>query len=248
MDETGYDLLAIAAHPDDAELGCGGALAQAAAAGHRVAVLDLTAGERASRGTPELRQAECQSASARLGLADRLGLHWPDAAIVSAPEPRDQLAALLRKLRPKILLAPYWQDRHPDHAAAGQLARDACFAAGLRAADGTPSFRPERIFHYMLHHPFDPSFVLDISAQWDRKWAAIQAYASQFSPTAGTATALSGSAFLRMIEARAIHYGSMVGARFGEPFHAPGPLPMTALPGLELPHRREGDLPPYAMF
>ncbi|TCZ54234.1 bacillithiol biosynthesis deacetylase BshB1 [Roseicella aquatilis] len=247
VDAAPFDLLAIAAHPDDAELGCGGALAQAAGTGARVAVIDLTLGERASRGTPALRRAERDAASAILGLGGRFDLHLPDAAITALPEPREQLAALLRRLRPKVVLAPYWEDRHPDHAAAGRLAREACFAAGLRGADAAPPFRPERVFHYMLHHPFEPSFVLDISAQWERKQAAIRAYASQFGHGEGVATALSGPGFLRMIEARAIHYGSMIGVPHGEPFRAPGPLAATVVPGLDVPHRAPGELPPYAM-
>jgi len=243
-----YDLVAIAAHPDDAELGCGGALVQAAAAGARVAVIDLTRGERASRGIPALRQAEREAASAILGLAGRFDLHLPDTAVVALPGQRERLAVLLRRLRPKILLAPYWEDRHPDHAAAGRLAREASFAAGLRDAEGTAPFRPERVFHYMLHHPFEPSFVLDISAQWERKQAAIRAYASQFGDTQGPATALSGTSFLRMVEARAIHYGAMAGFAYGEPFGVPGPLAVTAIPGLATPHRGPGELPPYAMY
>jgi LmbE family N-acetylglucosaminyl deacetylase len=117
------------------------------AAGARVAVVDLMLGERGNRGTPALRQAEREAASAILGLAGRFDLHLPDAAVVALPGPRERLAALLRRLRPKILLAPYWEDRHPDHAAAGRLTRDACFAAGLRDAESAAPFRPERGFH-----------------------------------------------------------------------------------------------------
>ena len=142
--------------------------------------------------------------------------------------------ALLRELRPRVLLAPYPSDRHPDHAAAGRLAREACFLAGVqRFGDGDPIV-PQRLYHYMLHEPFEPTFVIDVDAVWERRTEALQAYASQFGrPSQERATAIAGHAFLDMLDARAVVHGALIGAARGEAFHCPGPLLVDGLPGLD---------------
>ena len=228
---VGTDILAIAAHPDDAEVGCGGVLIQAADAGLRVAVADLTSGELATRGSPGTRAGERARASELMRLSERIDVGLPDGSLGTDPEHRDAVIRLIREVRPALVLAPYPEDRHPDHAAAGRLARDASFLAGVaKLAAGAPH-RPERVYHYMLHHPFTPSFVVDVSAVWERKWAAVTAYESQFGEAPHAHTELAEGRLLRMVEDRAGFHGAMIGAERGEAFHYPGPVPLRFLPG-----------------
>ncbi len=247
------DILAIAAHPDDAELGCGGSLLLAAGKGLSVAIADLSMGEMSSRGTVESRQMEAKNATHILGLKERRNLGFPDSQIGSDSSHLQSLIQLIRETRPRIVLAPYWEDRHPDHQATARLVKEACFFAGVaKIGDGEP-YRPTRLFSYMLSYPFTPSFVLDISAVWERKMEAIRAYQTQFrSSEDGIATALSQPGFLKFVEARAIWFGAMIGAAYGEPYYMPGPVPMAELPGAIAPSDfDEADnkpLPPYTMF
>lgn len=229
------DVLAIAAHPDDAEAGCGGALLLAAAAGARTAIADLTAGEASTHGSRQQRARERDRASVLLGLARRVTLDLPDTALGSDVSHRVAVVALLRELRPRVLLAPYPSDRHPDHAAAGRLAREACFLAGVRRfGNGGDPHVPRRLYHYMLHEPFEPTFVVDVDAVWERRTEALEAYASQFGRAPQErATAIAGRAFLDMLDARAVAHGALVGAARGEAFHCPGPLLVGGLPGLD---------------
>lgn len=228
------DVLALAAHPDDAEVGCGGALVLAARAGARTAIADLTGGEASTQGAPAERARERDAASDLLGLAERVALGLPDTRLGTDPGHRDALVAVLRDLRPRVLLAPYPSDRHPDHAATGRLAREACFLSGVRKAAPEELHVPERLYHYMLHEPFTPSFVVDVSPVWSQRAAAIAAYASQFGrESEDSETAIGDGGFLVMLEARATCYGAMVGAARGEPYLSAGPLPAIGLPGLD---------------
>ena len=228
------DVLAIAAHPDDAEVGCGGVLIQAAAAGLRTGVVDLTAGERATRGTPRQRSAERDRASEVMGLATRTDAGLPDTGLGTDPSHRAAVIRLIRELRPGIVLAPYPDDRHPDHAAAGRLAREGSFIAGVgKIGEGEPH-RPTSVYHFMVHHPFTPSFVVDVSRVWDRKVEAMLAYESQFgTEDLDPQTALAGGGFVSLIDARARFHGAMIGAERGEAFHSPGPVPLRFLPGVQ---------------
>ncbi len=227
------DLLAIGAHPDDVEMACGGALALATAAGHRVVVADLTGGEMSTAGTPEQRRRERDRASEVLGLAGRVALDLPDAALGSEPAHREALVALLRELRPRIVLAPHTDDRHPDHAATGRLVREAAFLAGVEKVGTGAPHRPTRLYHYLMHHTVEPTFVLDVSDVWERRMESVRAYESQFGAPAGEAsTEIGEPAFLEMIAARAVVYGAMVGVERGEPYVTVGPLLATGLPGL----------------
>jgi N-acetylglucosamine malate deacetylase 1 len=235
------DILAFGAHPDDAEVGCGGVLIGAADRGLRTAVVDLSRGEAATRGDPETRQRECDRATKLLRLAVRTGLDLPDGAVGTVPGHRPALVAAIRELRPRVVLAPYPEDRHPDHAAAGRLAREACFLSGVAEVGEGEPHRPRALFHYMLHQPFDPSFVVDVTDVWDRKMVAVAAYESQFGDT-GPATEIGGPFFMDLLEARATLHGAMVGVRRGEAYHAPGPVGLSALPGLE------GEVPAYRMY
>jgi bacillithiol biosynthesis deacetylase BshB1 len=232
------DILAFAAHPDDAELGCGGSLILAADQGRRVAVADLSAGERSTRGTVEQRAQEAKAAGDILGLHARFSLGLPDTAIGTTPEHRLPLIALIRATRPRLVLAPYWQDRHPDHAATSRLVQEACFLAGVRQVGSGAPHRPARLYYYSIHQPFIPSLVVDVSTVWERRMAAALAYESQFRPAGDTLqTAINQPGFMRLQEARAIWFGAMIGAAYGEPFLSHGPVPAHGLPGLDGPER-----------
>jgi len=243
------DILAFSPHPDDAELGCGGSLILAADRGLRVAIADLSAGEMSTRGAPEERQLERGRAAEKLGLSVRLSAGLPDSQIGASPAQRLPIIQLIRETRPRIVLAPYAQDRHPDHVGASKLVKEACFLAGVgKIGTGRPH-RPEGVYYYMIHHPFTPSLVVDISAVWERKMAAVNAYQSQFQPDGGESlTAISSPDFLRYIEAQSIVFGAMIGATYGEAFHLPGPVALRELPGLGGAHPPPGELPSYRVF
>lgn len=233
MDEA-LDILAFAPHPDDVELGCGGSLILAADRGWRVAVADLTEGEMSSRGTPATRQLEKAHATKILGLTARFSVGLPDGLIGMHPEHRLPVIELLRRTRPRIVLAPYWEDRHPDHVRASTLVREACFFGGVgKIGNGVP-YRPPQLFYYVLHTPFTPSFIMNVSDVWQRRMAAVQAYDSQFGASAGEVeTALSHPSFLRALEARAIWFGWMIRAAYGEPFLSATPPSVTVFPGMQ---------------
>ncbi len=242
---TAVDVLAVAAHPDDAEVGCGGVLALCARSGARTAIADLTNGELSTNGTPELRQREASEAAEILGLATRVAVGLPDGSVGVGADHRDVVVELIRRLRPRIILAPYpVDDRHPDHAAAGRLVREASFFAGVaKRASGEPH-RPDRLYHYMLHHLFEPTFVVDVSPVWEQRLAAIAAYRSQFDRAlAEQRTAIGGSSFLDFLTARATVHGAMVGVPRGEAYHCVGPVGLDRLPGL-VPGAATEDRPP----
>ena len=221
------DVLAFAPHPDDAEIGCGGSLARAVKAGLRVGIADLTAAEKSTRGDPRRRQEEAAVAAGILGLTERFGLGLPDTRVGSEVEHRDLVIEAIRRTRPRVVWAPYGHDRHPDHAATAKLVADAVFLAGVAKVATGPPHRPSRLYHYMIHHPFPPTFISDISAVWEQKAAAIEAFESQFGPDPDEpAGVVRRPGFLRHVEARAIHYGAMIGVSHGEPFHCEGPVAM----------------------
>jgi len=228
---TRVDVLAIGAHPDDVELGCGGTLAVLAAAGRRIGILHLTSGEAGTRGTPEARRLEAERAAEALGAAELAFLDCGDGGLRTGPAQEDELIAALRRFRPELVLGPTPSDRHPDHGRAHRLVADACFYAGLaRRGEGEPH-RPAAVYSYMQHDPFEPSFVVDVTSGWEHKMRALDAYESQIHPggegaeaTAGPATKVASPEFRRMIEGRARHFGQLVGAELGEPFRSPLPL------------------------
>lgn len=217
------DVMAVMAHPDDAELLCAGALLRSADAGGATAVLDLTRGEGGSFGTVDGRAAEAARASEVLGVAVRRSAGLPDGALENTPAARAVVAGIIRELRPRVVITHWPEARHPDHRAASGLARDACFLAGVRNApvDGEP-FRPHKLLYCLTYaeHAPKPTFVLDISDVMERKLAAIGAFESQV----GGKTAL-GDVFpggdrpiLAQIEALHAQYGSWIRARYGEPY------------------------------
>jgi bacillithiol biosynthesis deacetylase BshB1 len=217
------DLLAIFAHRDDAELGCGGTLAKAARNGYKVGILDLTRGEMGTRGSAEIRAAEAQRAAATLGVSIRENLELPDAGIVNEPATREKLARAIRRLQPKVVIAPALAGRHPDHRVAGQLVRDACFVSGLaKVAPDTPKHRPLKILHCMTYRQdyVRPSFVVDISADFEKKIDAVRCYASQFEGVVQAGEVYpNGEPLEDVVRHYAAYYGTLIRKRYGEPFY-----------------------------
>ncbi|MFN8667922.1 MAG: bacillithiol biosynthesis deacetylase BshB1 [Gemmatimonadaceae bacterium] len=219
------DLLAIVAHPDDAELTCGGTLIKASRAGRRTGILDLTAGEMGSRGTPELRAAEAARANEILGVTTRETLGLPDSGITNTPETRRLVARALRRLQPRIVIAPAPAPfgRHPDHRVAAELIRDATFVAGLRKLeDDLAPFRPHKVVHCITYREdyLKPTFVVDISDTLDDKLAAIRCYRSQFDDAVQAGEVYpNGEPLYEIVRHQAAHYGSLIRTRYGEPFY-----------------------------
>jgi bacillithiol biosynthesis deacetylase BshB1 len=222
MDETQQhvDILAIAAHPDDVEQTCGGTLLRMAEMGYRTGILDLTAGEMGTRGTPEQRIAESEEAARRLLVSWRGNLRFPDARLENTISARMTLAMQIRLLKPRVVILPYWEGRHPDHYRASELGFEACFLAGLRKLDEeTEPHRPYKIVYASQYANVPPSFVVDITAQFERRMAALLAYRSQYG-----AAPEGGDLFPREAEIRerlgaiARFYGNLIGVRYGEPF------------------------------
>lgn len=219
------DLLAIFPHPDDAELTCGGTLLRSARQGHRVGILDLSAGEMASRGTVAERAAEANRAAGLLQVSVRENLGLPDSRLANTPETRLAVAMVLRRLRPQVVIttAPSPFGRHPDHRLAAELVRDACFVSGLRMLEPSlPPHRPRKVLHAISFREdyLKPTFVVDISAELEQKLAAIGTYESQFSgATQAGEVYPNGEPLLDIIRHQAAHYGSLIRVQYGEPFH-----------------------------
>ena len=216
------DLLAIAAHPDDVELTCGGTLIKMARRGYKTGILDLTAGEMGSRGTPETRGREAAKAAKLLGVAWRGTLGVPDSDVQPARQHKLKLAGMIRELRPKTVILPYWEARHPDHYHASTLGYEGCFLAGLKqlALDGEP-YRPFKILYSTSYAAVRPSFVVDITKEFERRRKAILAFGSQFRPAKGAPKSKVFLAIDRLedeMNQLARHYGQMIGVRYGEPF------------------------------
>lgn len=234
------DVLAIGAHPDDVELGCGGTVALLAQQGKKVGILHLTRGERGTRGTAEERLAEAERAAEILGAADVGFLDCGDGGLRTGEEEEDALIEGIRAWRPDLILGPTPHDRHPDHGRAFQLVEAACFYAGLRNRGTGEPHRPATVFSYMQHDPFEPRFVVDVSRVWETKMAACRAYRTQIyqgedRQPPGAVTKVSTREFSLMVEGRARHFGAMIGADYGEPFWTRLPLavrdPLALLPG-----------------
>lgn len=216
------DLLAIMAHPDDAELLCGGTLLRAADQGHRTAILDLTRGELGSRGSPELRHEEAQRSATILGLAERVNAGLPDGHLQNTDAARRLIVEQLRRLRPRTVILQYTEGRHPDHRIGAELARDACFLSGLRNYPGDgDKFRPSKVCYAISFREDNvkPTFVVDISAQFDRKLHAVMAFTSQFEGvTQAGELHPTGQPLVELIATQNAHYGSLIRTRYAEPF------------------------------
>ena len=226
------DCLVIAAHPDDAEISVGGTLLKLTQAGKKVGVVDVTRGELGTRGTAEDRARESAAASEILGLSVRHNLDAGDGRVVVTPELRERLAAIIREHAPDLVLCHHTEDLHPDHAASGQLAREAWYLAGLgrlaEEAGGAPAHRPQRIYEFLGHVPFDPTFVVDIGSVWEQKVALVRAYSSQLAPLDESDEGehfLFGADILQRMETKARFFGERAGLKYGEPLLHRGPLP-----------------------
>jgi bacillithiol biosynthesis deacetylase BshB1 len=217
------DLLAIAAHPDDVELSCGGTMLKAAAQGYKTGIIDLTAGEMGTRGTPETRLKEAAQAGRILGVAHRENLRLPDAHLKVCDEYKFAVAKRIRALRPHTVILPYWEGRHPDHYNAAQLSYEGCFLAGLKQLPiGGEAFRPFKILYATAYvRDVRPTFVVDITPYFARRYKAILAYHSQFRPTAKDKKSKVHIPLDRLhqeVNLLAGYYGLMAGVQYAEPF------------------------------
>lgn len=216
------DLLAIAAHRDDVELTCGGTLIKAAKQGRKTAVIDLTAGEMGTKGDARTRAEEAEKAAKIMKLSARENLGLPDAAIINDPTTRALVARAIRRFKPRVVIAPARQGRHPDHRVTAELVRDACFIAGLaKVAPEVPKHRPHKVVHCVsFRQDFEkPTFVVDISDELEQKLEAIACFTSQFEgATQAGEVYPTGGPLLDVVRTFATYYGAMIRTRFGEPF------------------------------
>lgn len=216
------DLLAIVPHPDDAELLCGGTLIRAADVGHETGILDLTTGELGTRGTPEQRRAEAERASRVLGLAERRNLGLLDARIRNDDDSRVRLIEAIRELRPRTVILPYLEGRHPDHRIAAELGYDACYLSGLKNYPAAgDAHRPTKVLYAAAYreHTLKPTFVVDTSEVFERKLEAIRCYGSQFDNVKAMGELYPAAVPLYdLVRIQDAHYGSLIRAAYGEPF------------------------------
>ncbi|MGA2384824.1 MAG: bacillithiol biosynthesis deacetylase BshB1 [Gemmatimonadales bacterium] len=216
------DLLAIAAHPDDVELACGGTLAKAVLQGYRVGILDLAAGEAGTRGSAALRAREAAAGAKALGVHQRVNAGLRDAHLHNTDETRRVVIEWIRRFRPRTVILPFPVGRHPDHRIASELGRDACYLAGLERYDAAgKAHRPHKILYALAYRedPVKPSFVVDISDTFAAKMKALHCYKSQFdgAKRAGEIHP-TGQPLYELVETKAGHYGSLIRVRYGEPF------------------------------
>ncbi len=218
--EKPLDVLAIAAHPDDVEQTCGGTLIRMAGQGYRTGVLDLTAGDMGSRGTPEIRLQEADAAAREMGLSWRGNLRLPDARLENTISVRMTLAMEIRNLRPRVVILPYWEARHPDHYRASEIGFEACFLAGLKKLDEeTEPHRPHKIVYSSLYANVTPSFVVDISDHFERRMAALFCYQSQYGQSKEARELFPDQQEIReRLGSIARFYGNLIGVKYGEPF------------------------------
>jgi bacillithiol biosynthesis deacetylase BshB1 len=216
------DVLAIAAHPDDVELTCGGTLLKMAQRGYKTGILDLTAGEMGTRGTPEIRAKEAAKAATLLAVKWRGTLGVPDSDVQPSRQHKLRLAAVIRELRPKTVILPYWEARHPDHYHASTLGYEACFLAGLKQLPlQGEAYRPFKILYSISFADVRPTFIVDITAQFKQRHKAILSYGSQFLPPKTEKKSKVRLAIDRLeadMNQLARHYGQMIGVDYGEPF------------------------------
>ena len=222
------DVLVFAAHPDDAELAMGGTIAKFTNNGNKVGIIDLTRGEMGSRGSADIRQREAFKAAIILKTSIRENLLIPDGHIELSDENIRKIVILIRKYRPKIIFAPYFNDRHPDHINASKITKSAMFVSGLskvKTSDREVSqsaYRPAKLLYYMQTYTFEPSFIVDISEFYDDKMRAVHAYGTQFynPKLKEPETFISSPEFIEYVKARLTFYGFQIGKKYGEPFYS----------------------------
>lgn len=224
------DVLVFGPHPDDIEICAGGLVLSLRAQGYTVGGVDMTAGEAGTRGSPADRTREAQAGAEILGLAFRECLGLPDGRIALDEPSRDRVIEVIRRHRPRLVVAPVPIDHHPDHSRTGSLVKEARFLAGCaRIGPDTPAWRPGRVLFYPSRENMEPSLVVDISDHFERKMEAVRAHRSQLHDphSVGPPTAIASAGFLGVIEARATAYGSLIGVAKGEPYLVDGPLSVT---------------------
>ncbi|WP_317890557.1 bacillithiol biosynthesis deacetylase BshB1 [Acidicapsa ligni] len=218
------DVLAIAAHRDDVEQTCGGTLLRMKARGLRTGILDLTQGESGTRGSAAERFAEAEGAAHILGVTTRQALDLPDGAVANTLENRLKIVKVIRDLRPRVVILPYWEARHPDHATCSTLGYEACFLAGLSKLEGNrvedlPPHRPFKIIYASLYADVRPSFIVDITPFIDQRHASLMAYKSQYAnQQQGGGLFVPEEEIRERTFAEARHYGLLAGVKYGEPF------------------------------
>jgi N-acetylglucosamine malate deacetylase 1 len=233
------DVLLFGAHPDDVEWGAGGTVLKLQVSGTSLGIVDLTRGEMGSRGTPEERDREAEEAASWMGAKFRVNLSLPDCGVIDTVENRKLVASVIRRWRPKLVLAPYWTDRHPDHAATGNLIRNAAVYCTLKkSSDPNPPHKPSAYLYYLLHHFTPPGIVVDITAVYQRKLELLRMHASQFSKTAEGfgVVPLGMNDYLFGLESRDRFFGSLIGVHHGEAFVSEVPLKLGSIS--ELPSLR----------
>ncbi|MDP2301350.1 MAG: bacillithiol biosynthesis deacetylase BshB1 [Ignavibacteria bacterium] len=222
------DVLIFGAHPDDAELSMGGTIAKLTSLNYKIGIIDLSRGELGTRGTAETRQKEAFQAGIILKIAKRENLSIPDGEIQKNKENISKIIMAMRRYRPKIVFAPYKNDRHPDHVATSRLVKEASFFSGLpkiktfdKEINQAP-YRPAKLYYFMQTYTFEPSFIIDITEKFNVKMEAVKAYSTQFfdPKSIEPETFISRPEFLEFIESRAQFYGFKIGKRYGEPFYA----------------------------
>ncbi|HVO73638.1 MAG TPA: bacillithiol biosynthesis deacetylase BshB1 [Ignavibacteriaceae bacterium] len=221
------DALIFAAHPDDAELTMAGTIAKLSCSNYKVGIVDFTRGELGTRGTAETREKEACQAAVILKLAIRENLLIPDGSIQRNKENLMKVVTAIRRYKPKIIFAPYFNDRHPDHIDASKLVKEAMFVSGLAKVQtfdkevAQEAYRPKKLFYFMQTYGFEPTFIVDVSDYFELKMKAVRAFESQFyDPNSKEPeTFISQPEFLSFIEARAKVYGFRIGKKFGEPFY-----------------------------
>jgi len=221
------DVIVFAAHPDDAELSMGGTIIKLTRSNKKVGIIDFTRGELGTRGTPEIRQKEAFDAASILKVAVRENLEISDGNIIDNKENLMKVVMTIRRYKPKIIFAPYFNDRHPDHIDTSKIVKRAMFASGLSKVKtfnkevAQEACRPAKLFYYMQTYTFEPSFIIDISESFEDKMKAVKAYASQFHnpKSSEPETFISKPGFIHYVESRAYYYGFQIGKKCGEPFY-----------------------------
>ncbi|MBI4535589.1 MAG: bacillithiol biosynthesis deacetylase BshB1 [Ignavibacteriae bacterium] len=231
------DVLAIGAHPDDVELTCSGTIIKIVKQGRKVGLVDLTAGELGTRGSPEIRAEEAAEAAKLLGVSVRENLGLPDGNIEVNPTNRLRLIQLIRKYQPEVLLFPHWLERHPDHEHAHRLSRESWFYAGLEKIetriDGKVQepYRPRSYYHFMQSYEFVPTFIIDISDVYEQRMDVVRTFKSQFYDphSEERETFLSNPEFMEMLRTRFEYFGDRIGKKYGEPFYSVNMVGVTDL-------------------
>ncbi len=226
------DILAIGAHPDDVEIGAAGSLLKAAKQGKQTAILDLTYAELSSNGTVERRQAEAAAANSLLGLAARYNFGLPDRGLEAVrTEAIKQVVDLIRQARPRIVLAPYWQDRHPDHESVSRIVKEAVFSAGIGKFAGNadyPPYRPQQFYYYFINSTAAPQFVVDVSDVYQEKIAVLQCYRSQFETEENSVPTPLNNGYIELVEYRERLFGQQTGLTHAEGYISAAPFVISS--------------------